>query len=132
MHDAGTPDGRAAIEKRFRNQAAVDPASIQNANSSMQRWHSTAELMKVDTAVDDLLATKDPKFAAYLTDARAKANGKPLPTLASPYDTGGQYLAQKRADFWKSQISKLDVYLSDPSIAQSCQLDSIGVRVASK
>ena len=134
LHSTSTPEGRAAAEKNLRARANMSAAMMKRAVSSLEPGRWIAERRKLDAAVDDLLASQDSQFWTDLQHVKARASGGvPVAQLPpTPTDPESQYLWQKRSAYWKSQVSRLDVYLSDPSIAKTCNLDAMGVRLANK
>ena len=80
-----------------------------------------AEGLKLQTTVDRRLAATDPTFSTYLNEYNLKA------THPDPYSTAValplahvQYLAQKRAAWWQAENSKVQLSLSNPSVASQC------------
>ena len=133
VHDARTPDGRQDLEKMFSKHLTITPDVIAKSDSSLETWRRTAESMKLDETVDQLIAARDPVFRSYLEEYKKKVRREGNRVRAVNFSLDHQrYLDQKRSEFWKSEVSKLDVYLSDLSLGTSCNLASIGVRLANQ
>jgi hypothetical protein len=84
------------------------------------------ERKKLDDAVDSLIAANDPVFRAYTAERKAQPAGYAIPA------SHATYLQQKRGAWWKNATSRLNVWLSDPSLASTCQLTQMGVVLPSK
>jgi hypothetical protein len=124
-------EGRKELQETLSKQATtLDKAT--KTQSSLDMWRRTAENMKFDEAVDNRIAAGNPTFRVYLAEYRSgwknvsansqfpKTNSAPLAHIA--------YLGQERDLFWNSQMSKLDVRLSDPSLAAACDLGQGGAQ----
>jgi hypothetical protein len=111
-----TAGGRAAIARPL----TVTPQIYSEAIPGIQR--SLAVSMKLNATINETIADADPVFRAYL--ARWKSTAR---TISG--DTGHnmgvgdmEYMQRKRAAWWDVRVSKLQVVLSDPSLATTCQL----------
>jgi hypothetical protein len=129
VHDAKTSKGRRSLNETFAKHLAVTPEGVTKVEVSMAPWKPIAENRKLEEAVDQQIAANDPVFRTYLKEFQASLEKSNFKYYSVPTDHK-QYMDQKRAEFWKAQASKLDVYLSDPSLAASCGLGDIGVRTA--
>jgi hypothetical protein len=76
----------------------------------------------VNEKVDQLIASRDPMFRTYLAEF-------PDPFHWSGNGNHHQYLEQKRNDYWRDVTSKLNVWLSDPALFDTCKLADMGVTV---
>ncbi len=133
VHDARTPDGRQDLEKIFRKHLTITPDVIAKSESSLETWHRAAESMKLDETVDQLIAARDPVFRSYLEEYKKSTRREGNRVRSVNFNLDHQrYLDQKRAEFWKSEVSKLDVYLSDLALGTSCNLANMGVRLANQ
>jgi hypothetical protein len=83
---------------------------------------SVAAYYVVNRQVDQLIAANDPTFRTYLAEFpdqfQGHGNGDHL-----------QYLQRKRNEYWKAVVTKLNVWLSDPSLFATCKLADLGVTV---
>jgi hypothetical protein len=87
----------------------------------------TVENQKLDAAVDDRIASADPMFQIYLKEWNTKLQN-PDPKSHWISLEHKQYIDSKRAAWWNSEVSKLTVTLSDPSLVNGCGLSALGVR----
>ena len=129
LHDAATPDGRANLTKLYTPQLMTTAETLKKSMESSDILIRLATKNKLDEAVDEQIAAGDPTFRNYLQEQSARSqnlNPKQQWMPASHF----AYLKQKRAEFWKAQISKVQVFLSDPSIAKSCGLGAMGIHVS--
>jgi hypothetical protein len=111
-----SPGGKAALAR----QLAVTPEAAAKALAAVD-LRPLAEARKLDQAVDSRLASADRAFAEYLAE-RDKASQDPDPRKQWMNQQHQQYLEQKRAEWWRNQISKLHVVLNDPRLATTCKL----------
>jgi hypothetical protein len=115
------PQGRAIIAQGL----AMTPEAYAKGSASVD-LRPLAERQKLEQAVDRHLASADPTFQAYLAE-RDRARQNPDPRKHWMKLEHSQYLDQKRAEWWRSQTSKLQVVLSDPSLLTTCGLRKMGV-----
>lgn len=70
-----------------------------------------------------LIAAKDTTFATWLAEYNPDARQHPM------NGNHFQYLQQKRDEYWTVVISKLNIWLSDPTLFTTCKLADGGVTV---
>lgn len=116
-----TPEGRANLVK----QANASPEAISQAASTFD-FRPRAEEQKLDRLVDEKIAADDPVFRTYLAEWHA-AFDNPDPKKHWMRQERVEYIQQKRAQWWKAQVAKLNVQLSDPSLGDACALGKLGV-----
>ncbi len=117
LNEASTPEGRSKLETKYQSLIRLAPKIV--SSPRLEYWQSTVINNKLNEAVDQELARIDPTFRAYLEATPVNKQGVRTNNWSTPQ---GRYLAQRRQDFWTSQDSKVDVYLSDPSIGKACGL----------
>lgn len=100
----------------------MTPAAYDKAESSLDTWRPTAEMMKLNEAVDQQIGTGDSTFRSYLEEYKKSERREGNHVRSNMIFEHRNYLDQKRDEFWRSQDSRVDVYLSDPSLAKTCGL----------
>jgi hypothetical protein len=96
-------------------------------------------LLRICTGLSILVASLWAQSNSSAPGLWGTINGSPIPdrVLNIQRDQAvpdfvrkhGQYLDQKRAEWWRSQVSKLKVALSEPSLITACRLEKMGVSV---
>jgi hypothetical protein len=125
-----TQEGRERLERdsQLTMQNMMDEAKTRTAKSIAASTgpgglsNATAANM-VNKQVDQLIAAKDPAFRAYLAEYNPDARQHPM------NGDHFQYLQQRRNEYWRAVISKLNIRLSDPTLFTACKLADMGVTV---
>jgi hypothetical protein len=105
VQTGSTAAGRAMIARAL----TVTPRMYAQGIPTEQR--KLAVSMKLDVTVDQMIASSDPVFRANLD----KWNANHLTSVK-------ESLHAKRAKWWKARFAKLQIVLSDPSLATTCHL----------
>jgi hypothetical protein len=84
--------------------------------------HSLAVSMKLNDALNEMIAGTDPVFRSYL--ARWKTTARTVNGQTGHNMGWGEveYMQKKRAAWWDERVSKLKIVLNDPSLAIICKL----------
>lgn len=123
---------RPKLEQNLRGQMRITPEFIKQQSANMENWRSVAERLKTDETLDQVLAAKDPTFAADLKIYGAHHPGLNYGNPTTRDDPRAVYLFQKRRDYWNAQVSSLDIYLSDPTALKSCSVSNLGSHLATE
>jgi hypothetical protein len=112
-----TAEGRAMIARPLK----VTPQMYSQAITKAQR--SLAESNKLDATVNEMIASSDPVFRTYINAWDASRRVSVTGSVSHINDPiANQYMDKKRAEWWKARLSKLQIVLSDPSLASTCHL----------
>jgi hypothetical protein len=80
------------------------------------------ENQKLNAAIDQEIAQKEPDFRAYLDELQASTRekrGMPLPHL--------DYVRSRRAEWWAALYGSMPVTLNTPAAWDKCSLADLGV-----
>ena len=109
--------GRANLERELTMTPDAVAKGVATAIEHMARYR------KLDSAVDQEIATRDPQFRTALghwtASERVEPNGRVGHGIQQ---VEKDYLEAQRAAWWRSRESKLTVTLNDPTLAARCNL----------
>jgi hypothetical protein len=110
-----TREGRTMLARGL----TATPAEYSKGVSAAQQ--TLAASTKLDGTIDSMLAAKDPVFDTYLKHWEA-SRPNPDSTFHSLPTNEKDYLDRAVAAWWKGELSKQTIVLSDPSLVSACAL----------
>lgn len=118
------PAQRAKIEKRL----TITPQAVAKGIAAVD-FRPAATARKLEAAIDQELAAKDPRYRTALEHWKATEYAGPNGQVGHRGYSQPEKdnMDQQRAAFWRGRVSKLNVVLNDPSLHDKCGLAQIGV-----
>jgi hypothetical protein len=120
LEEGRTREGRAKLAR----PATLTADSIKNTLGGAQAEVQLLEKQRLDEAVDQEIARRDATFRTYVDELHSKTiRPNPFESQTRGMATDHRaYIETKRAEWWQSHASEVNLVLFDPALADSCGL----------